>query len=358
MQFGLTDDQRVLQEESRRFFADVAPRARRCDPGTWALLTRLGWQAVAIEPDAAGSGGGLVDLAVVLAEAGKVALALPLLSTAGLAGSFLAKTGDAGKAYRAQIGAGETASLAFHGTDGFGLEPGGGVALDARRLTGVRSLVTDARHARWVVVPVVEGGEERLAVVESTSGWQSDEVEGMDGSRPLSRVTFDETPVADILPIDLAAASAAANTAVSAELLGVAEGALAEAVAYALEREQFGQRIGAFQAIKHKLADCYVGIERARSLVYAAAMVCDDREADPRIRSRMASMAKAAAGEAALAATAADVQIHGAIAVTTEHGAIDLLRRARQASALLGTHLSHLEKVGRSYVQEVSSGHS
>lgn len=89
MHFGLSDEQRVLQEESGRFFAGVAPRARAGDREAWAALTKLGWQSLAVEAEAGGSGGGAVDLAVVLTEAGKAVLALPLLSTAGLAGSFL-----------------------------------------------------------------------------------------------------------------------------------------------------------------------------------------------------------------------------------------------------------------------------
>ncbi len=358
MRFGLSDDQRALQEESARFFTYVAPKARRGEPGAWTALTKLGWQSVGIESEAGGSGGGAEELAVVLAEAGKAVLALPLLSTAGLAGAFLAHSGSGGQPFRARIAAGEAASLAFHHPDGFGLEPGRGVYVERGRLSGERGLVTDAAAAQFLVVPVVASSGDQLAIVECRRVHSAREhPRQMDPSRPLACISFDSTELAALLPLDLGAATDAALAALAAELLGVSEGALAQAVAYALEREQFGRKIGSFQAIKHRLADTYVAVERARSLVYAAAMLCDDQGADPALRTRTASMAKAAAAEAALAATAADVQIHAAIAMTTEHAALDRLRRARQGSALLGTHVAHLQRVGRSFVQEVAGGH-
>lgn len=355
MHFGLTEEQRVLQEESGRFFADLAPKARADAAGAWATLTELGWQALAIPAAAGGSDRGSVDLAVVLTESGRSLLALPLLSTAGLAGAFLSEAGPEALAFLERLAGGEAATLAYHGPDGLGLEPGP-VRLEGARLSGIRALVTDAAAAAFLVVPVSAEVGARLAVVEAGAARAFD-VEGIDSSRALSCLSFEGAEVAAMLPLALEAGSSRALTALSAELLGVAEGALSQAVGYALQREQFGQKIGSYQAIKHRLADCYVAVERARSLVYAAAMLCDDPDAAPDQRSRAASMAKAVASEAALGATAADVQVHAAIAVTREHTALDFLRRARQGAALLGTHLAHLGKVGRSFVEEVADGH-
>jgi alkylation response protein AidB-like acyl-CoA dehydrogenase len=109
-----------------------------------------------------------------------------------------------------------------------------------------------------------------------------------------------------------------ATVALAVEMVGACQGLFTMTLEYAQVREQFGVPIGSFQAVKHKLADLYVALERARSAVYFAAMTI--AEDDPR-RDLAASMAKAAAGDAQQRIVQDGIQLHGGIAYTWEHDA-------------------------------------
>jgi alkylation response protein AidB-like acyl-CoA dehydrogenase len=109
-------------------------------------------------------------------------------------------------------------------------------------------------------------------------------------------------------------------------------------VAYAKDREQFGRPIGSFQAVKHRLADCYLAVERAHALAwFAVATVAED---DPR-RAVATSMAKAAAGDCQRLLTRDGLQLHGGIGFTWEHDLHLLLKRALTGELLLGTSAQH-----------------
>ena len=125
-------------------------------------------------------------------------------------------------------------------------------------------------------------------------------------------------------------------TATAAELVGLAARVLDMTVTHANTREQFDRVIGSFQGVKHRLADCYVAIERARSLTYGAAMLVTDPVADAEETWRAAALAKAAASEAAVETARAGVQVHGALGMTWEHDVHLYLRRAWQLEPVLG----------------------
>ncbi len=121
----------------------------------------------------------------------------------------------------------------------------------------------------------------------------------------------------------------------AAELVGVAQGALDVAAAYALERRQFGVPIGSFQAIKHLLADMYVRVELARSATYAAAAVFDDERAGD--VTTAASTAKLLAGEAGIANGKTAVQVLGGMGFTWEMAPHYFLKRAWVLEQAFGT---------------------
>jgi alkylation response protein AidB-like acyl-CoA dehydrogenase len=130
----------------------------------------------------------------------------------------------------------------------------------------------------------------------------------------------------------------------------VADRILEVTVEHARTRCQFGRPIGGFQAVKHRLADLYLAVERARTLTYDAAMVHDDPDAGPARREVAASLAKAAAGEAAMSAARTGVQLHGAIAITWENDLHLLARRARQGSLALGDHRVHYRRAAEVFL--------
>jgi alkylation response protein AidB-like acyl-CoA dehydrogenase len=107
---------------------------------------------------------------------------------------------------------------------------------------------------------------------------------------------------------------------------------------YAKDREQFGRPIGSFQALKHRLADLFLAVERAASLAYFAALTIaedDDR------RAMATAMAKAAAGECQRLVVRDGLQLHGGVGFTWEHDLHLLLKRAKSGDLLFGSAASH-----------------
>ena len=170
----------------------------------------------------------------------------------------------------------------------------------------------------------------------------------VDGSTS-STLTFSRVTVPDddiVARGDAAAAIVAAmqellvlGTAV--ELLGVAQAALDMTVGYTKLREQFGKPIGSFQALQHRMVDCYVDVELNRSLLFKVLSAWDDDASHP----AMVSAVKARVGKGALKTVRAALQLHGAIGYTDEHDIGIYYKRAVALAAKYGNEITH---VGRS----------
>ena len=172
--------------------------------------------------------------------------------------------------------------------------------------------------------------------------------ESTDPAQPVADVEIDTEPLATA-PLDsggVESALTAPLVAAAADLVGVASAALHRSVEHAKSRRQFGTAIGAFQGIKHALADNYVSLERARSLTYAAAARLGDPETVPADAWTAAALAKAAAGDAAANCARTAVQVHGALAQTWEHDIHLYVRHAWQGAAMLGDSRALYHDVG------------
>jgi len=132
--------------------------------------------------------------------------------------------------------------------------------------------------------------------------------------------------------------------AVTAEMIGAAEAALALTVRYAKQRIQFNSPIGRFQGVKHPLAEIYVDIESFKSLLYYAAWMLDDSPAQAQ---RQVSMAKAYASEAFARAGLDAVGLHGGIGYTWEYDAQLYLKRSKWARSIFGDADWHYERVAQ-----------
>ena len=126
--------------------------------------------------------------------------------------------------------------------------------------------------------------------------------------------------------------------------VGGAESAMWMARDYALQRQAFGRAIGSYQAIKHKLADCYVKLELARSNAYYGAMMLTDGGADLPLA---AAAARIAATEAYDFASKENIQTHGGIGFTWEADVHWLFKRAQLDAALLGGASMHRARLAR-----------
>jgi alkylation response protein AidB-like acyl-CoA dehydrogenase len=314
MGFGLDDDQRALRDSARSMLDAQSPlaltRAGYDDPDAWrplwASIVDLGWTAVvSSEPDPSE----LLNAAVLAEESGRAAVSAPLLN-ALVAAAALTANRSAASDLLDEIAAGTVAAYSP---------------------AGQTSVVRDAPRAELFVL-----GDQvyRRDAVEVAAA-----AESIDPAQPVGAVTVTGEPLLGLggaSPMSVGVLVLAA-----AELVGVADRAVAMGVEHAKNRQQFGQPIGAFQAVKHRLADAYVSVERARSLTYLAAAPGNRRDA---------LLAKAAANEAASLATKANVAVHGAIAQTWEHDAHLLVRRSWLAGALLGETSSLYAEAARDFI--------
>jgi alkylation response protein AidB-like acyl-CoA dehydrogenase len=133
-----------------------------------------------------------------------------------------------------------------------------------------------------------------------------------------------------------------ATTAMALSTVATCRAIFETTLQYAKDREQFGRPIGSFQALKHRLADCYLAVERAAALGWFAALTI--AEDDPR-RAVAASMAKAAASDCQRLLVRDGLQLHGGIGFTWEHDLHFALKRAKSADLLFGSGVAHRTRV-------------
>ena len=350
MDVGLNAEQLSLRATVRDILRTECPpdaaRQALTDPERWRTLWKtvvdLGWTELA-SPDAGDYGP--VELVVVLEECGAALAPIPLLSSIGLAAGALRGCGL--DSVLTDIAGGVAATLAVH-SPGHRL-PGPTMTLRDGRLHGRAVSVPNLTRAELIVTLATDGDRVMAAVARCSAGVNVVASESADPAQPLADIDIDTEPLA-VAPVDsIESALSAPLVAAAADLVGVADAALQRSVEYAKARRQFGTAIGAFQGIKHALADNYVGVERARSLTYAAAALLDDPNAAPADTWTAAALAKAAAGDAATNSARTAVQVHGALGQTWEHDAHLYVRHAWQGAAMLGDSRSLYHEVGRRY---------
>jgi alkylation response protein AidB-like acyl-CoA dehydrogenase len=342
MHFAFTDEQAMIGETARAFFAANATSARNraamaddgIDRALWsAFCNELGFAGIAIQEELGGAGLGMVELAIIAEAAGAQVAAIPLLGHA-MAAQALAVGGSAdqqmewlpklisGEAIAACEGSGE---LRFADCRLWG---------ELRHVPHAGSadvLVLAARNGAWLV----RKGAVGLTITSHTT---------MDQTRPFATVRLDNA-AAEPFAISAAAIIAASRTGwlcLAAEALGVAQACLDRTVDYARERIQFGRPIGSFQAYKHRLADMMIEIEQARSAVYWAACAVDEGSNEA---SLALHAAKSFAADTAFMCAANMIQLHGGIGFTWEHDAHLYFKRARSLQTMLGSGNWHREQV-------------
>jgi len=354
MDFALTAEHEMLREAARDFLESEVDLAPLLVPGAtveqaarsalWAKMSDLGWPSLIVPETFGGLGMSHVDLAMIVGEAGRTLAPAPLFGT--LAGTFaiLAAGSDAQKdEFLAPVAAGACRlALALADVAGRGI----GTPLEDVRaeqtaqgmcLTGIRRFAVDAASADRIVICAPWEGESRWFVVDAAAaGVTIERVEWRDITREVCTVVLDSAPavmldrggeavwpaIRDRLYLVLAAESAGGLHAV-----------LDDTVAYAKERVAFGRPIGAFQAIKHQLAEMKGQAECASAAILYAAWALDENPARAPVA---AAMAQSYASEAYCEAAHRSIQIFGAIGFTWEMRNHLFFKRARANAALLG----------------------
>ncbi|HTP84289.1 MAG TPA: acyl-CoA dehydrogenase family protein [Alphaproteobacteria bacterium] len=373
MDFGLSDDQLLLQRSAAEFLASECPaslvrevaRDEEGFPrGLYRHMAELGWLGLIVPDTYGGAGLSFLDLVLLLEQLGRAVVPGPFFSSAVLAtlAIMLGGTSAQRQAWLPRLAAGDAVGTLAWLEASDRLDPAG-VAARARksgkayRLSGQKLFVTDA-HVADVIVAAFRSagrGEEGVTLFllpRDTPGVTIKPLPSIDLTRRPMEVRFEdvELPAAAVLGAEhkgwktLARLFDAAAVALAADSLGGAERALELAVDYAKVREQFGRAIGSFQAVKHIAAEMVSEIEPARSLLWYAAYACDSV---PRDAARAASMAKACLSDVYSHTTNRAVQIHGGIGFTWEHDLHFWFKRAKWNEFAFGDATYHRERLAQ-----------
>ncbi|MGR6915165.1 acyl-CoA dehydrogenase family protein [[Actinomadura] parvosata] len=323
-----------LRSSVRGLLADRCPPAavlkriesEPTDLDLWKTLAgEIGVAGLLIPEELGGAGAGPAEVAVVLEELGRAVAPVPFLTSAVLATQALLPTRDA---LLGELAEGRrTAALAVS----FAASPyapgrGSSVSVDGEgRLSGTVTGVAGADVADVLLVPV--DGE-----LYAAEGATVEVVPSLDLTRPVATVTFARTPARRVGACDVAAVLRFGAGLLASEQLGVAEWCLETTLAYVKERHQFARPVGSFQAIKHRLADLWLDVVRARAAARNA--VAD---------ASSVSVAVAQSWNAGVAVHAAEeaLQLHGGIGMTWEHPVHLYLKRAKATEIALGTPGDH-----------------
>lgn len=370
MALALTEDQQILQSTAREFVAANAPvthlrglrdgkDATGFSRDLWKEMAKLGWAGLTFDEASGGSGLGYAELAVLFEECGRTLVPSPFLASAVLGAECVRRGAD--EALRTQIlssvAQGETLlALALDERARFApydVETKAEKSGDGYRLAGEKRFVLDGHVA------------DRLVVVARTSGRAGDrdgltlflvdklakgvtvtrtimvdnrnaalvKLEGVEPEAVLGEVDRG----ADILDPALDRATAA----LCAEMVGLMTEAFEQTIEYLKTREQFGVKIGTFQALKHRAAEMFAELELSRSIVRELASAIDDDGPDV---PALVSVAKARCSDAASLISREMLQMHGGIGMTDEADIGFYLKRARVSELSFGDASYHRDR--------------
>jgi alkylation response protein AidB-like acyl-CoA dehydrogenase len=297
MDFRFSDDQLTLTGSVRDYLAGThGPEVLRRldeqgnrDPAIWQGLVEMGLTGLLVPEEHGGLGLGLVEAALIAAECGRACLAEPLVDTAFVAVPWLVRKGELGD------------------------------------------------------LAAITAGERQVPLPHVLNPWVADgtgqPLQSVDPLRNL--VMFPAAGSSDPYLLDLGALMS------SAQLVGLADAMLHQAVEYAKIRTQFGQPVGAFQALKHQLASCAVAIEFAKPAVWRAAQALQDGGDSASVH---VSHAKVAAGDAALLTAETAIQVHGAMGYTYEVDLHFWMKRSWALNGAWGDRAWHLKRIDQAVI--------
>jgi alkylation response protein AidB-like acyl-CoA dehydrogenase len=326
MDFGLSEEQRLLDDSVRRFLAERLPigrvRALRdagevFDPAAWTELAALGVVGCLVSEAHGGAGLGVLDAAVIATALGHGAAPLPFLSSGVLAPLLLEGLGspEQQRSWLPRLASGE-ARVAVAAAERVELRQDAGVRAAGGRLSGIALFVPDALGAEALLVP---SGDDLWLVAPDARGLELRPLPTIDATRRLA-----ELRLADVAPAErvgpaggagpaLERALDVARVVLAADVLGCCDRALELAVAYAQQRRQFDRPIASFQAVKHLCAEMAAAIEPARALLWYAAHAFD---ALPDEAPLLAALAKSHLAEVGTFVLRTATEVHGGIGFT------------------------------------------
>ncbi len=369
MDFSYSEEQTLLRNSVARYLADVYGfEARRAftragdgrDPRHWKQFAELGLMAAPLAEAYGGLDGGAVESMVIMEEFGKALVIEPYVPTVIVAGGVIARAGSEAqkREWLPKIAAGETivaAALA---------EPAGrynlaDVRTTARKqgasyvLNGHKAVVIAAPWADTLLVtartsggPREENGIGVFLVDKRAKGISARDYPTVDGSR-ASEIALENVAVAAerlIGPADgghavIERACDEAIAAHCAEAVGCMRVLLDATVQYAKTRKQFGQPIGKFQVLQHRMADMFVALEQSVSATLMATLKLGGPG-----RRKAVSAAKVQIGKAGCFVGQQAIQIHGGMGMTDELNVGHYFKRLTMIDTLYGNVDYHLKR--------------
>jgi len=369
MNFSFTDDQVLLRNSVRSALDEhckpahvraMMDDAKGYGEALWAEMAKLGWLGLPFPEEQGGAGLGLVELAIVLEELGRAAYPGPYVSSVVLGGLGLMLAGSSAQKEKwlSAIAAGQARASAALLEDSLDWSPASTAATATRSgdgwaLTGVKRFVPWAHVADVILVPARSPEGLSLFLVDPRApGVALKAMVGIDLANRWSEMRLDGARVAADAVLGqpggagptLDALLRRAAVCASAEMLGAARRCLDMSVDYVKVREQFGQPIGSFQAIRHRCAEMLMEAENAHAAVYYAAWALTAGAEDAPVA---ASICKSYVSDAARKVCGDSIQVHGGIGFTWEYDLHLYMKRAKALEPLYGDAEFHRELIVR-----------
>lgn len=366
MNFELDEDQTLLRDSVRRYVQneyEFEQRRELIEAGgfsraQWQSYAEMGWLAVGL-PETAGGYGGLIEAALVAEEFGRGLVLEPWVGCALFAGTLLAEAGCE-DAVAALVAGEQLHSVAHEEAAARGrnhwVEARADVTAGGYVLNGTKVRVAAATHADAFLISARTAGAHDSAegisllhVPRNTPGLQVRAYPLVDGSVAADVVLDGVAVPASALLGSRGAAAASLDRALAlatvltcAQMLGAMDQALWITRDYLNTRKQFGVLIGSFQALQHRMADMYIAVEQARSIVFRG--LAHAADADTARRDAAVSAAKVQAGKCAQFVGAQAIQLHGGVGVTEECSIGHYFKLLLALESAYGNSATHLRR--------------
>jgi len=319
VEFGLSEEQVLLEDSVRRFLTDKVPldRVRQfaddaSDHGDdiWRGLTDLGVTGLLIPEDKGGVGLKMLDAVVVAEALGRHVVPAPFLGSSVIAPRALTLAGRGDDVLAAVATGEQRVGIAFG--EAISARADAGLQYDGGKLSGKSLFVLDYTADKYLVATPAR---QILLVDGRDSGLSSRVLPTVDRTRPTGELVYDRV-AAELISDDpdlFDEVLDAARVTLAADSLGAAQEMLDQSVAYAGQREQFNRVIASFQAVKHMCAEMVARLEPCRSMVWFAGYALDDAKDESRLT---ACHTKAHVQEMGKFVSRTATEVHGGIGFT------------------------------------------
>ena len=366
MDFELDQDQQMLAKTVSEFAKNESPVARfrqlrdsdiGYQPAAWRKMGELGWMGVPFPESVGGFGGSFIECALILENLASTLVPEPYLASVVLGGLPLARAGNAAQheAYLTPMIEGETTlALAYSEAqsrhDVSSVETSATQDGNGYKLAGEKVWVLNGHNADHLIVSAnAPGGVTLFIVPRDAVGVNVTVAKTIDGKK-AAFIRFDDVAVEKGARLGDEGSGAAvldrtmdyAAAAAVAEGVGIAATMLQMTVDYLGTREQFGVKIGSFQALQHRAVDMYAETELLRSISMASMVRADEDDAS--LRRADVSAAKYQLATGGIWVAQQSLQLHGGIGVTDEHDIGLYFKRMYALNALFGDQEHHVAR--------------